>query len=158
MSRRDRDAFVREVREGDVEELVANLRPADRDECAALIGEGREAEGIRNSVRLSTHLWAGEAEGRVAAIFGVVPVSLLGGQGAPWLMGTPLIDRHRGAFIRLNRTYIPQMLDTYPHLVNIVDARNVRSIAWLKRLGFEVHAPLPLGVAGRPFHLFTMGG
>jgi hypothetical protein len=41
-------------------------------------------------------------------------------------------------------------------LENVVDARNTKSIRWLRRMGFEVLPAAPLGVEGRPFHLFVM--
>jgi hypothetical protein len=101
--------------------------------------------------------WTGTVDGQVACIFGVVPINYLAGQGAPWLLGTPLIDRYRGAFIRRNRTYIARMLAVFPTLLNVVDARNVKSIAWLQHMGFTICPPMPLGVAGLPFHPFVMG-
>jgi hypothetical protein len=147
---------VRELREGDTEALLADLRPADRDECDALLGPGQEQAALAKSIAQSALVWTFTIDDRVAGIFGVTPVSLLGGQGLPWMLGTPAIDRHPSAFIRLNRPYIARMLALCPHLVNVVDARNVRSIAWLKKMGFTVLPAQPMGVAGLPFHPFFM--
>jgi hypothetical protein len=148
---------IRELRDGDAEALLANLRPADRDEIEALLGPGAEARTLAESIERSVLLWVAVAGDEIAAIFGVVPINMLGGQGAPWLLGTPLIDRHGGAFIKLNRIYIARMLALFPTLLNIVDARNVKSIAWLKHMGFKVYPPQTLGKAGLPFHPFVMG-
>lgn len=149
--------MIREVRAGDAEALLANLRPADRDEVAALLGPGQERQAIEGGIALSVLCWTGTVDGEVAAIFGVTPINYLAGQGAPWLLGTPLIERHRGAFIRRNRPYIARMLAVFPTLLNVVDARNTKSIAWLDRMGFTIYPPMPLGVAGLPFHPFVMG-
>jgi hypothetical protein len=150
------EVLIRELRDGDVDALLADLRPADRDEIEALLGPGKERHAVEEGVRRSTLLWVGTIDDRIAAIFGVVPLHMLGGQGVPWLLGTPLIDRYRGAFMRLNRPYIARMLAVFPQLANVVDARNVKSIAWLKRLGFTIHPPQPVGLAGLPFHVFTL--
>lgn len=147
---------VREVQEGDGDIVLADLRPADLDECHALLGPGTEREAVEKSLKESALSWTFTVDGRVAAVFGVTPVSLLGGQGMPWLVGTPLIDRHPGAFIRLNRPYIRKMLGICPHLVNVVDARNVKSIVWLKKMGFTLLPAQPMGAAGLPFHPFFM--
>lgn len=149
-------AEIREVRDGDMEALLANLRPADRDEAEALLGPGKEAKALADSIRASVLVWTATIDGELAAIFGVCPVSVLSGQGLPWLLGTPLIDRNRGVFMRLNRPYIARMLAVFSQLVNVVDARNVKSIAWLKRMGFTVLPAQPMGVAGLPFHPFFL--
>jgi hypothetical protein len=147
---------IRDLRKGDAEALLANIRPQDVAECEALLGAGKMAETLRESVRVSTMLWVGTADGEIVAIFGVAPIQGQKEKGVPWLMGTRLIDIHRRAFIRLNRPYIARMLATFPHLMNIVDARNTKSIAWLGRMGFVLHEPCPWGVGKLPFHLFTM--
>jgi hypothetical protein len=138
------------------EQLLADLRPADRAECDALLGPGREREALADSIRRSVLLWVGTAGGQAGAIFGVCPVSMLGGQGLPWLIGTPLIDRHRGAFMRRSPAYIARMLAVFPQLINVVDTRNTRAIAWLRRMGFTILPAQPTGAAGLPFHPFFL--
>lgn len=95
--------------------------------------------------------------GELACVFGVAPLrGLLGKQAAPWMLGTPLIDKHPSVLISESRKYVARMLSQYPHLFNCVDARNKRSIRWLKWLGFTIHPAAPYGVAQLPFHLFEM--
>ena len=150
------DARLRPPQDGDAEALLANLRAADRTEIEALMGPGKEREALTESMRLSVMSWTATVDDQVTCILGVVPANMLAGQGVPWLLGTPLIDKHRSAFIRLNRIYIPKMLAAFPHLFNIVDARNTKSIAWLKHMGFTVPPARPTGPQGLPFHLFTL--
>lgn len=150
------ELLIRDIREGDVEALLANLRPADRAEADALLGPNKTDGAIRESIDLSVMAWTGHVGDEVAFIFGCSPASLLGDEGIPWLVGTPLIDRHRRAFIRFSHTYIPSMQAIFPTLVNLVDARNVKSIAWLKKMGFTLLPAQPAGVAGLPFHPFFM--
>jgi hypothetical protein len=48
------------------------------------------------------------------------------------------------------------MLSLFPVLENMVDARNTKSIKWLKRLGFTFGPPLPHPHSGLPFYPFEM--
>lgn len=146
----------REPQPGDIEQLMPRLRAADLAECDALVGAANAQRAIEASLRNSVHAWTVEAGGEVAAVLGVTALNLMGGVGAPWMMGTPLVDRHRGALMRAAPSYIAAMLTAFPHLRNVVDARNTRSIAWLRRMGFQIHAPVAVGVAGLPFHPFSM--
>jgi hypothetical protein len=150
------ELLIREVQAGDVEALLANLRPADRAEAEALVGAEKTEDAIRACLSQAVMSWTGHVGEKVAFIFGCSPATLLGEEGVPWLVGTPLIDCHRRAFIRFSHQYIPSMLAIFPTLVNLVDARNVKSIAWLKKMGFTLLPPQPAGVAGLPFIPFFM--
>lgn len=146
---------VRPLRAGDVEALLEGMRQADREEVTAASGSVEHAllEGVRNS----NWVQAATIDGGLACIFGCAPLDgLLGRRGVPWMLGTDLLDRHPSALMRHCRGYVAGMTDTYPHLLNFVDARNTRSIRWLKRLGFTVHPATPYGVQQLPFHLFEM--
>lgn len=113
-------------------------------------------DALAESVLRSTKAWTWTADGEPIAIFGVAPVALLGGIGAPWLLGTDRVPRFPRVLVREGRRYVAEMLGLFPHLVNYVDARNVVSVRWLARLGFKVHEPQPYGAAGLPFHRFEM--
>lgn len=77
---------------------------------------------------------------------------------APWLLGTPLIDAHPRPFLRYTRAAMPGLLAAYPWMENHIDARSIRTIAWLRWLGFVIHEAKPYGALGRPFHKFSIGG
>lgn len=138
-----------------VEELAANLRDADRWELMAA-GHTDHRKAIADSLTLSTHAAAALIEGRVAAIFGLAPLSLLTGVGAPWLLGTDLVTQHRRALMRLAPAYIGAMLRAYPHLVNLVHADNEFAVRWLRRAGFTFHPAHPHPATGALFHRFEM--
>ena len=133
--------------------MVPRMRPADIAECEAS-GHPNLLWTVKMSITMSSHCWTATVDGEVACIFGVGAVSLLGGQGCPWLLGTDHIDRNARVFIRRSVPYIHKMLEAYPHLLNFVDARNVRSIRWLRQVGFTVHDPVPHGPFHLPFHPF----
>ncbi len=139
----------------DAADLVADIRACDLAEIQANSGPDVLA-AVVDSIERSVDAFAVECGGALVAVGGMVPLSLLSGQGSPWLLGTTLLDRIPGHLTRRAGSYLTRMLPTYPHLLNYVDARNVRSVRWLKRLGFTVHPAEPHGVAGLPFHLFEM--
>lgn len=130
------------------------MRAADVTELAAL-GEDNPLRGIARSVMRSSAYWAfGDHE--PIAVFGVAPLSLLGGTGIPWLLGTGRLFRFPGALVREGHRYVERMLALFPHLENHVDARNEASIRWLAHIGFKVHPAAPYGPAKLPFHKFEM--
>lgn len=138
-------------------ELAPLVRQADRDEFMAASGQSPE-EVLADGLALSSHIWAGLLDGRVVCMFGVAPMPGADGVGVPWMVGSERLDRCASVFLRRCRRsgMIRQMLDAYPVLMNAVDCRNTRAIAWLKWLGFSFGNPIPYGAAGLPFHVFEM--
>lgn len=140
----------------DIEHLAANLRECDRQELLASHG-GDLLGAVRHAVKISTHCWAMHVGGQLVLIGGAAPLSLLGGIGSPWMLGADHLDRAPGALTRMAVQYRQVCLTAYPYLVNFVDARNVKSIRWLKRIGFTVaEHPVPYGVHGMPFYKFEL--
>lgn len=150
------DVLIQPTAPGDVEILIANLRESDRLECEAYGDEEGIAPGIRRSVERSTHCWTVWINGELAAILGVAPLNLLTGLGSPWMLGTPVLDRHARVLVQQTPRYIETMREAFPHLVNFVHAKNTTSVRWLRRLGFTLYPPQPYGRLGEPFHPFEM--
>lgn len=145
---------VRPVEPGDVAALAANLRQQDRDELDAA-GHPDHLHAIRISAAMSDWARTALVDGKVACIFGVAPMGgLLDPRGVPWMLGTDLVPQNRRALARLAPGYIRSMLQTYPHLLNTVHARNTLAVRWLARAGFTLHAPHDHN--GEPFQLFEM--
>lgn len=149
------DVLIRPTQPGDAAELAANLRPSDLAECRAY-GRPDIAAGIISSANRSMLCWTGLVDGELAAIIGVAPISVMSGIGSPWMLGTPVLDRHSRVLVRRTPEYIAKMLNAFPHLVNFVHAKNTTSVRWLRRLGFTLHAAQPYGALGEPFHPFEM--
>ena len=95
-------------------------------------------------------------DGELAAIFGVAPVDLLAGIGSPWMLGTPVLDRHSRVLVKATPDYISRMLDAFPHLINCVHTKNHTGVRWLRRLGFTLHEAIPYGASGEMFYPFEM--
>lgn len=150
------DVRVRAPTRADIAELVANLRPLDRQELEAS-NAGDLHDAVRRALAVSPHRWAMEVDGALALLGGVAPVSLLGGIGSPWLLGTTVLERRGGVLTRVCLGYRDLALGLYPVLVNYVDARNTTSIRWLRRLGFSIaDEPVPYGPKGQPFYRFEL--
>jgi hypothetical protein len=135
--------------------VASNMARADIEEVAAL-GMG-PYRALRDSFDRSAVSWTGMVDEMPVCVFGVCPVDILAGIGSPWLLGTEKIKKHAKTFLKLNREYVPKMLEMFPTLMNIVYARHVRAIAWLKWLGFRFDPePIPVGVWGEDFYRFHM--
>ncbi len=135
--------------------IANNMNPADKDECAAL-GLG-PFKALLDSFHRSVISWTGMVDDRPVCMFGVSPIDILGGIGCPWLLGTDELKKHAKTFMKLNRLYVPKMLDLFPVLSNYVDVRHETAIRWLKWLGFRFDPePIEYGVSRLPFYKFKM--
>lgn len=146
--------IVRDTRDGDIEAIAADLRPADIEEFYGSVGHHDYLSVMRQGAQLSTMLWTIEVGGEAAGLFGVMPDA---DTGAPWMLGTPALERAPKQLTRLGRAYVRLMNDKYATLLNYVDARSLKSVYWLARLGFTVQKETePYGVFGLPFHRFGL--
>jgi hypothetical protein len=135
--------------------LAVGLRECDFEEAFAVAGPNIHAT-LRAAIRASDLCWTVTRNDKIVFVIGCARVS--DGLGSPWLMATSLVDRFPGALTKITKRQVAVMRESYPALVNYVDARNVASHRWLERIGFTVAAePEPFGLYGRPFHRFTMG-
>ena len=148
---------IREPTHDDITTLMSNMRDADRAELTAVVGKTHLEKSLHLGLEASMLSWAGDIDGELTAVFGVSPLSTLGGVGAPWLIGTPVADLHARAFVRENLRYIPTMLEFFPTLINFVSIENRRTIRWLRFLGFNVSREAqPYGLHGELFYQFSM--
>lgn len=142
--------------QSDLDFIAAFMRKGDVMTLTTLYPHKTIEDILNWAVLHSTRCWVFEAAGKPAAVFGVVPLTLLSPIGSPWFLGTEEVFKHRRAFVRYGRLYTRLMLRSYPHLLNYVDARDTPSVQWLAHIGYEVHPPEPYGPGGRLFHKFEM--
>lgn len=137
------EAIAANAREADVAELWAQARSTPLD---AMKG------GIKATRSATTVLLDDEP----VAMFGVTPVSLLKGWGAPWLVGSARLDTMtmRKALLREAREVFAGWQRGYSFLLNFVDDRNERAKHWLAWLGFTLHETQPFGPDALPFRAF----
>jgi hypothetical protein len=137
----------------DVGPIASRMRACDRAECVAM---GRTPkEGLRIGLRMSLRAVTIRIDGRPEGMFGAVPVSLIGGAGVPWLLGTDELYRHRRAWALLGPRVVGDMLATFRSLENVVSVSNERAIRFLAHVGFHVGGPAQIhgGVAFVPFRM-----
>lgn len=127
------------------------LRAGDALEIAAL-GASKEAA---LATSLARSLWAETylVDGEPAAMLGLGLSTLVGGHGVPWVLTSPLCERHKKRFLIESRRQVARMLGRISPLVNYVHADYARAVRWLDWLGFALDPPAPLN--GAPFRRFS---
>jgi hypothetical protein len=139
---------------GDAHELFLGLRHADYREVEAASGP-QVGDAVERSVRISSSVYTvREPNGAMLCMFGTAPLGLLAMSGAPWMLGTNLLARHKRSLIKVARAYFDAMLDDYALLINYADARHRQSLMLLRGIGCRIAEAEPFGYAGLPFHRF----
>lgn len=140
----------------DLVAIGTRLRAADRDELRAVHGDKVDVvERLINASLVSDDSTIAYHQGEPVAVLGVAPVPMREGVGSPWMLGTDGVMACRMDLVRKGRAKVVEWNDKFPMLLNYVDARNQRSIEWLKRIGFRLHPATAYGAKGMPFHPFV---
>lgn len=147
---------IRRYRDGDGEYIAEHIRRADRREIHFLSAL-KPLPAIRLTIAQSEHAWTATVDGRPAAIFGVCRKTRLSDTAMPWLLATEEADRHMASFARLSRKAFDAIMEAYPVLENYALAENVKTLRWLKWLGFDMQEPQPHGCMGAMFVRFGKG-
>lgn len=141
--------------EADLEELAANILPADKTEILAM---GFSVDwALRNSLKTSLEAVTCRANGEVACVTGVCQSIALSDTVAPWLISTPIILANPRPQLHYSRLILNKWRAEHPYMANYVDTRHFRAVRWLKWLGANLEDPIPFGPYARPFHKFTFG-
>jgi hypothetical protein len=135
--------------------IADRVRAADRAELWATCCLDPYQALVR-SWAISDHSWTALFDEEPACMFGVTQASLLTDSGRPWMISTDLVDRYPMSFLKEQKPFMVHIWRRYAQLENYVDARNTRSIRWLKWLGFEMGQPEPYGALNLPFIKFKM--
>lgn len=143
---------------GDALAVARVLREADRAELRAAGLEGpREWRAcIEEGIAHSALCWTALVQGVPAAVLGCRALPDVGPDvGAPWFLGTDAVWKSRRAFVAVAPSYIGQMLERFPRLLNHVHASNTRAVRWLEAVGFDLAPPHRHPVTGAWFRVFT---
>lgn len=114
--------------------IAADMRAADVAEVWALHHMTPE-QALQISLSHPGDAWTALIDDEPVAIFGVVPVSMLGGCGVAWLLGSRALDRHWRVFVRQSKPLLAELFGRYDTLVNVVHIDNRKTLAWLRWLG-----------------------
>lgn len=136
--------------------FATRLRPADAAELTAASGPDLRATLEKALDQSDGRAWVAMLGDEPIALFGLAPFGLLSSTAAPWMVGTPTLLKQGRALMEIGRAYCEMAKSEFALLANFVDVRNEASVRWLKRLGFEMGAPVPFGVEQRPFMRFEM--
>ena len=146
------NALIRMATEHDIEVVARNMRVRDVEEIKAASGRC-PLDSLRAAFTDSALVWAACNERGPFVIFGVN--HFFADVGAPWLLATDDLAKHRRQFLSVTPAYIDQMHQQFPVLINYVDARHTDSIRWLRWCGFDIAPAETHGVERRPFHRFS---
>lgn len=138
----------------DIDAMLPHIRAADVAEMAAL-GKTPE-EAMRGGLASGDWTMTGLLDGVPVCMFGVAPISVLNGIGAPWMLATDGLEAAQVPFLRTCRPVVREMLASYPRLINLVDERNTVARRWLRWLGFQFDLD-PLDFNGQTFLPFRLG-
>ena len=132
-------------------ELAATMREADRREIWA---SDRQLPlgALSISLRESERAWSTFFDGEIAMMYGVRRIPEAEGSMMVWFLSSTVVDRYPITFWRACKEGLPKLLEEYPVLCNMVDARYEQSVRWVRRLGFQVKKEEPFGPDGVPFH------
>lgn len=99
-------------------------------------------ETMQRAMANSSRVWLGEDEGRVIAVWGLIPPTLMSDIAYLWLFTTKNLTRHTFIFIRHSQRAVQEMLEDFPVIVGHAELTNRKSIQWLKWLGAEFGDPV----------------
>lgn len=124
-------------RPGHADTIVGNLRAADFDELFAATGMDPD-DVLLESWRKSDRRWSIIRRREVIGVFGLIPLTLLGKIGVPWLLGTNALDDIKVSIVKQARGVVDYMLSLYPVLANFTDVEHYQSHRLLGYLGFRI--------------------
>lgn len=101
-----------------------------------------EREIMQRSMANSAHVWIGEIEGKVVAVWGLIPPTIMSDIAYLWLYPTKDMHSHIITFIRQSRHVIQMMLKEFPTIVGHCKIENLRGQQWLRWLGAEFGDPI----------------
>lgn len=147
--------YVIDAKPEHIKRVSSLMRQADIDEIWAA-GRKKPENSLRLSLMLSKYAKTIMIDDKPIGMFGVTPLSVITGNGVPWLLGTSELENISIQFLKNCKKYVGEMCQNFYYLENYVDARNKVSIQWLKWLGFVILEPVPYGEFDLPFHKFYM--
>ena len=134
-------------------EMAAKMRAGDRAECEAVGMTVRKA--VWRSYRRAVVARVAFMDGELAALFGLGG-GAFGATGTPWMFTTPVVERHKLAFLRGALATRDEFLLANPILENWVHAEYGQACRLLLSLGFTLSDPAPFGPKGALFRKFRI--
>lgn len=144
---------ARDATLGDVDPLLLDVRPEDRDEWIAS-GAGCTRDAVAASIVASHRPRTIHKDGRVLCIYGVTPTAEPN-VGVAWLIGTKLGQHHARRLVRLfTEAEMALVSGDWETLVCWADSRNRSHHLWLNWMGFDWIGTVLAGPLELPFEYF----
>lgn len=134
--------------------LARTLRQADEQE---IVAAGFKPHRILwRSYKTSIICRTAFVDGEIAACWGCCG-NVFGSVGIPWLLTSPACENVSSLkFARIYKEEVGKMLELFPLLVNVVDARYTKAVRLLEIAGFHLEEPQPFGRYGALFRRFSL--
>lgn len=152
-----KDVTLRDAEYSDIKDMAPNMRRGEVDEIWAAHHFTPE-EALVYSFSVSMEIYSAVFMGKVVAMFGIVPRSLVDNHALVWLLTTDGVEKMPIRFLRLSRKVIRFFHMRYKTLYNFVDSRNSQCLNWIRWSGGKVFEAQPYGVEKMPFNRFVFGG
>jgi hypothetical protein len=104
-------------------------------------------ESLRRNLAASSEAWTMFAGEDALCMFGVAPLSILESHGEFWIVGTTHICRHRLAFARSCRLFLPRLLQNWSMLSGTLEHQRQDVVRWARWLGVEI-TPIDARLSG----------
>jgi hypothetical protein len=141
----------------DIEDLRRNMRDMDRREIAALTPHRTVNDALVSILdEGNLSFTARDDDGDLVAIFGIYEPTALGSAASPWLLGTEILFKHTRDLVLLSREAVQAWSRKYDVLHNVVWAQNVKSIRYLKAVGFTFSDLKTAPRTGAEYYEFEM--
>lgn len=150
-------AYVRQAVMQDSLKLAPNMRKADKIE----IKDSDNVDPLQALIYPFTSegnlIYSIVDQEKVIGMFGSVPTNDKD-FGVVWMLSSEDLFKFQKRFIKESPYWIERISDNYKYVYNFVDERNVKSIRWLKYLGFKIEQKFNnYGYAKKPFLLMMKG-
>jgi hypothetical protein len=142
--------------------LASVIRKEDAAEIYA--ESGRDPFGVIFRSLLSSPGYAKTVyfDDEIAGMCGLADFNLLAGIKMGWALTGQVVNRYPKTFFKTSLTILADMRkhDRENSMIfNLVDARYVKALNWLRRIGFDVvEVPFEHGPERRLFHLVVLRG
>lgn len=117
--------------------IAAAVSQAGTQELAEVYGMTVH-ESLRRNVAASLESWTMFSQGDALCLFGIAPVSVMHKQGEFWIVSTTHIARHRFAFARLCKTFLPLLLSSWEEVSCVLEHQRSDVLRWALWLGAKV--------------------
>ncbi len=105
-------------------------------------------EGLDKCLQRSSVAFALSIEGKLCAVAGVAPDSLLGEQACVWLWTGNAVAQYPRVFYQISHQVLAYFKTLYPKLYAVCDERYIAAQRYLRHLGAQCHAE-PFYLAGK---------